>query len=169
MSHSTSIEIPAKRNYKKSPRLQFIDTGLLNYTVKLQDHYFALHDLHSVHKGLIAEHIVGQELLCSSIFNEKLLFWVRDKKQSSAEVDYVYPFEKYLIPVEVKAGKSGTLRSLHQFMDRCPHRYAVRLYAGDLKLSDEITPSGKKFILLNLPYFLTIKLKDYISWMITHA
>jgi uncharacterized protein len=43
------------------------------------------------YRGRIAEHITGQELLArsASVMN-KLHFWVREKKQSSAEIDYIF-------------------------------------------------------------------------------
>ena len=58
-------------------------------------------------------------------------FWIRDKKQSSSEVDLVYTFQDKVVPIEIKSGKEGTLRSLHQFIDRSVHPYAVRIYAGE--------------------------------------
>jgi hypothetical protein len=57
------------------------------------------------------------------------------------------------------------LRSLHQFMDRCPHQYAVRLYAGPLEIQNTQTVSGKKFVLMNLPYFLASTVHRYFDWM----
>jgi len=59
----TDLKIPIRPDIKKSPRLQFLDTGLLNFFVGLQNHYFGQEDLHGFYRGLIAEHIVGQELL----------------------------------------------------------------------------------------------------------
>jgi hypothetical protein len=97
---------------------------------------------------------------------KKISFWVREQKQSNAEVDFVVPFREYVVPVEVKAGKSGSLRSLHQFMDRAPHPYAVRLYAGPLQETKSSTPGGKSYKLLNLPYFLAGKINDYLQWFI---
>ncbi|MCP4157449.1 MAG: ATP-binding protein [bacterium] len=38
---------PAATDEKKSPRLQFLDTGLLNYCAGLQGHFFKFDDLHS--------------------------------------------------------------------------------------------------------------------------
>ena len=96
----------------------------------------------------------------------KLSFWVREKKQSSAEVDFVVPFKQYVIPVEVKSGKAGTLRSLHQFINRSTHPYAVRLYAGPLAKTNTETPEGKPYTLLSLPYFLAGKIHDYMEWLI---
>ena len=44
------------------------------------------------------------------------LYGNREKRGSAAEVDYLVPFEGQVLPVEVKAGKTGTLRSLHVFL-----------------------------------------------------
>ncbi|GAF67204.1 unnamed protein product, partial [marine sediment metagenome] len=104
-----TTKIPIMTDKKKSPRLQFLDTGILNYVNGLQEYFFKLNDLHSFYKGLLAEHIVGQELLASDIsISRKPTFWVREKKQSSAEVDFVFQFDRYIFPLEIKAGKSGT-------------------------------------------------------------
>jgi hypothetical protein len=84
----------------------------------------------------------------------KLSFWVRDKKESAAEVDYIYAFKGLLIPVEVKSGHVGKLRSLHQFMDAAPHRFAVRVWQGKSTIETARTISGKEFTLINLPLYL---------------
>ncbi|MCX6268415.1 MAG: hypothetical protein NTW16_13820 [Bacteroidetes bacterium] len=91
-----------------------------------------------------------------------LNFWVRNKAQSTAEVDFVIPYDELLIPVVVKSGEPGRMRSLHQFMDIAPHSYAVRLYAGKLAVQQTQTIRGKKFYLLNLPYFLAGKIRDHL-------
>lgn len=164
---ATVTEPPVKADHKKSPRLQFLDTGLLNYVVGLQEHFFKFQDLHAFYQGTLAEHIVGQELLAMDMNRlKKIPFWVREEKQSNAEVDFVVPFQHLVIPVEVKAGKTGTLRSLHQYIERSPHPYAVRLYAGPLQPSEAVTPGGKPYKLLNLPYFLAGKINDYLQWFI---
>lgn len=165
---SIVTEPPVTVDQKKSPRLQFLDTGLLNYIVGLQGHFFKFDDLHSFYQGTIAEHIVGQELLTLDMNRlNKPRFWVREQRQSNAEVDFVIPFQQYVVPLEVKAGKTGSLRSLHQYMDRVGHSYAVRLYAGPLQETGAATSSGKTYKLLNLPYFLAGKINDYLHWFIT--
>lgn len=155
---TTSTQLPASRNLRKSPRLQFLDAGLLNYSMRLQEHFFTHKTLHDFYKGLIAEQIVGQELLCASDHHDKPLFWVREKKQSSAEVDFVFPYKGRLYPIEVKSGKTGTLRSLHQFLEGSDHLHALRLYAGRFRREEHTTPSGKSFVLHNIPYFLASKI-----------
>jgi len=164
---TVSVEIPLAPDHKKSPKLQFLDVGLINFSLGLQGHYFRHSDLHSFFRGKIAEMIVGQELIAAgSEEHLKPVFWVREKRQAPAEVDFVVQFEKYAIPIEVKAGAKGTLKSLHQFVNRSPHSYAVRLYAGPLEVQDSRTPEGKEFSLLSLPYFLAGSLRDYIRWFI---
>lgn len=71
-----------------------------------------------VNSGAIAEQFVGQHLLYlhPSYQNPQLYYWVREKKSSSAEIDYVISIGAHILPIEVKAGKSGTLRSLHYFL-----------------------------------------------------
>jgi len=163
---SVGVEIPIMPDLKKSPRLQFLDTGLLNYFAGLQDEFFRHDDLQAIYKGMLAEHIVGQELVClEPNTRKKQCFWVRDKTQSQAEVDFVVQHRGHVIPVEVKSGTAGKLRSLHEFVDRCPHNFAVRLYAGPLTLHPAQTPSGKSYHLLNVPYFLAAKIHEYVDWM----
>jgi predicted AAA+ superfamily ATPase len=163
---TTNVKPPIKPDSKKSPKLQFLDTGLINFSVGLQEYFFTMEDLHSFYKGILAEHIVGQELRANYYKSNKMSFWIREKKQSSAELDFVVPFRKYIIPIEVKSGKSGTLRSLHQFIERANHKYAVRIYSGGLSREKNTTPGGVKYHLLNLPYYLTGKLRDYLEWFV---
>jgi predicted AAA+ superfamily ATPase len=160
---TTATQIPIRPDLRKAPRLQFLDTGLLNYCAGLQEQYFLHADLHSFYRGLMAEHIVAQELLChrASLLH-KPCFWVREKSQSSAEVDFVVEYRGRVIPVEVKAGKTGRLRSLHQFVDAANPGGAVRLYAGALNTSDVRTPAGTPYRLLSLPYYLAPKIADYL-------
>ncbi|MCU0285610.1 MAG: DUF4143 domain-containing protein [Acidobacteria bacterium] len=163
----TVTQSPLLEDSQKSPRLQFLDTGLLNYAVGLQGYFFQFDDLHAFYQGLLAEHIVGQELMAMDMnTGKKISFWVREQKQSNAEVDFVLPYKHYVLPLEVKAGKTGSLRSLHQFMDRVNHPYAVRLYSGSLQVSEVTTPGGKTFKLLDLPYFLAGKIYEYLHWFI---
>ena len=134
--------------------------------MRLQEHFFTHKTLHDFYKGLIAEQIVGQELLAASEHHDKPLFWVREKRQSSAEVDFVLPYKGLLFPIEVKSGKTGTLRSLHQFVDRVEHPHALRFYAGPFRKEEHKTPSGKHFLLYNIPYFLASRVGVLIEKMI---
>lgn len=167
---TTFIEIPLLQDSRKSPRLQFLDTGLLNFGVGLQKEILGTKDLNSVYQGTMIEHLVGQELIAhKSTPLEKLNFWVRDKNSSDAELDFVYPYEGKAVPIEVKSGSSGKLRSLLNFLDESRLNYAIRFFVGELSLNEIKTPKGKTIHLLNLPYFLAGQTEKYIAWLIENV
>jgi predicted AAA+ superfamily ATPase len=162
---SVSLEVPIVPDFRKSPRLQFLDTGLWLAAAGLQRQLLSVDNLHALYRGLVAEHIVGQEIIAASPdLQKKPVFWVRESPQANAEVDFIIEWRGNVIPVEVKSGSAGSLRSLHQFIDRCPHAMAVRLYQGKVDIAECTTISGKKFKLLSLPYFLASKLPEYLDW-----
>ena len=154
---------PFMPDMKKSPRLQVLDTGMLNYMAHLQKEVFGTNDLNNVYKGHIAEHIVCQELLAHQVsLLHKPLFWVSEKKDSVAEIDFLAYLDGRVIPIEVKSGATGRLRSLHLFMDAYRGNVAVRLYAGEIRKDILTTSSGKNYTLLSLPYYLTGKIGEYL-------
>lgn len=163
----TATTIPAVPDMKKSPKLQFLDTGFLNHLNGLQQSVIYTSDLNSIYKGLLTEHISTQEVISLNTYRQSPVnFWVRKKKQSNAEVDLIFQHEGHLVPVEIKSGKQGTLRSLHQFINRSSFPFAVRIYNGVVKIDDAITPEGVKYTLLNLPYYLIGNIRKYLDWFI---
>ena len=156
----TSVQIPLKPNLTRKPRLHVLDTGLINHSLKLMGEMVFNENISDTYRGIIAEHIVGQELLASdfSIQNE-LRFWVRERADASAEIDYIFQHNGKLIPIEVKSGAVGKLRSLHQFMDQAPHNIAVRVYQGEYLVQKAKTIAGKEFTLLNLPFYLVHRIE----------
>jgi hypothetical protein len=78
-------------------------------------------------------------------------------------VDYILPWEGKLVPIEVKSGTIGKLRSLHQFMDQAPHSIAVRVWQGIFSVEKVRTTSGKKFTLLNLPFYLVHRIENELN------
>jgi len=164
---TSEVEQPIKPDLKKSPRLQFLDTGLINYKNKIQSELISVKDLSSFYKGYLIPHVVLQETISTNnTLNTKPNFWVREKTQSSAEVDLVVQFKDKVIPIEIKSGSVGKLRSLHQFMERTNHNYAVRIYGGEFNIQKTTTPNKKEFMLMNLPYYLGTKLYDYLAYFI---
>lgn len=161
---SSSMTVPLQTNLKKSPKLQFLDTGMLNYFAGFQKELFGKQQIDTIYQGKIAEHIVGQELLATrrSLLHP-LSFWTREKRQSNAEVDFLIQVNDLIIPIEVKSGPTGRLRSLHQFIDNAPHSYAVRIYSGELSIDRIQTINNKPCILLNLPFYLTGSITQYIE------
>jgi len=65
----------------------------------------------NLYRGALAEQFVGQELIAS--FDNNVYYWARDSKSSNAEIDFAVSIDNIPIPIEVKSGKSGSLKSLH--------------------------------------------------------
>ncbi len=161
---SESASLPVIPNYRKSPRLQMVDTGLVNYVSKIQKEVFNSQDITSVFRGKIAEHIIGQEFLAGEIFvSERLNFWTREQKNAQAEVDFILQIDGHLVPVEVKSGGSGKLRSLLLYMDLVQDDIAVRFWSGKSGTEELISKNGKPFILINLPLYAAGNLKEMIA------
>lgn len=166
---TTDIKPPISPDLKKSPRLQLLDTGLVNYTLGIQAQLLAIKDLSTAYMGAMLPHLITQEVISLNTITHSLpKFWVREKKQSSSEVDMIYSYGDKIIPIEVKSGATGTLKSLHLFMDETTHPYAIRIYAGKFKVENLTTPSGNKFLLMNLPYYLGSQLPAYVEYFISN-
>ena len=108
-----------------------------------------------VRDGAVAEQFVGQELLAAGPPHRPpgLFFWARREKGSNAEVDYLLAAGGRVVPVEVKSGKTGRLRSLHSFVERYRPPAAVRVYAGPFRREAGIV-SVPLYALESLPAFL---------------
>ncbi|MCD4747030.1 MAG: AAA family ATPase [Bacteroidales bacterium] len=166
---TTNVEIPIQPDLKKSPKLQFLDTGLVNHVLGIQSQMIGLEDLSSAYKGAIIPHLITQELISlNTISSKKPHFWVREKKQSSSEVDLVIQYEDKVIPIEIKSGSTGSLKSLHQFVQKANHPYAIRVYEGEFKIEKATTPDGVPYLLMNMPYYLGTKIPEYIDYFINN-
>lgn len=118
--HSSCSGLPLLSEIKESHyKLIFLDIGLANQLcgndwLTLS----AMTERELVNEGGLAEQFIGQHLVCHSqeLGPPRLTYWLREGKSANAEVDYVWSRGNWIVPVEVKAGKSGSLRSLQQFV-----------------------------------------------------
>lgn len=97
----------------------FLDIGLVSALLNLNLHSRTLDDeLHLSNEGGLAEQFVGQTLrsIVPYYKDPQLFYWTREKQTSSAEIDYIIQQNNLIVPIEVKAGSTGTLKSLHLFM-----------------------------------------------------
>ena len=152
---TTATEVPAISETKRMPKLVWLDTGLVNYAAQVQKEVFGTKDIMDAWRGMIAEHIVAQELLTlTDKVSQKRNFWVRGKSESAAEVDFIWVQDSKIYPIEVKAGHNAYLRSLHSFMNRSSQTVAVRVWSQPYSVDEVTTVEGKAFRLVNLPFYL---------------
>lgn len=81
-----------------------------------------------VNKGPMAELIAGLEMEHHAVPNIRyeLYYWARQAKNSQAEIDYVENIGREIMPIEVKAGQKGGMKSMWIFMREKKLERAVR-------------------------------------------
>ena len=160
----TNTIMPMISDKKKAPKLFWLDSGLVNYAANIRKEYVTSSDLMDTWRGKAAEQIVAQELKAYSFdVGMKCNFWMRPKRGSSAEVDFVSQFDGKIIPIEVKSGHNVRLRSLHQFMDEASHDIAVRIWTGKYNIDEVKTQKNKLFRLINIPFYMISALPDILK------
>lgn len=159
-THANGLPLAAEtedRHFK----VIFLDVGLVARATGLSmDEVATVADIMVINSGALCEQFIGQHLAyAGQPFAEPELFcWMRQERSANAEVDYLLPFGTRIVPVEVKAGKAGSLRSLHVFVDEKGCDFALRFNAGLPSLLDGHTclrdKPAKSFRLLSLPLYL---------------
>lgn len=107
----------------------FLDVGLMNGVRGVRDLSAArLLSTQFLNEGKMAEQFVGQHLLYyeGSGRRPALHYWLREERAGGAEVDFVITSGETIVPVEVKAGQSGSIKSLIQFVAQKRSPLAVR-------------------------------------------
>jgi uncharacterized protein len=137
-------------------KLLFLDGGLVNCANKLDLATAWQTDLLQINAGQLAEQFVGQELLAYADphINEGLYYWERDKKGAQAEVDYVVQMGDQILPIEVKSGATGSLKSLKQFLLEKKAPFGIRLSEHPLSFHDGV---------LSVPLYMIRELPRLIS------
>jgi predicted AAA+ superfamily ATPase len=117
--HSAANGIPlgAEIN-RKYRRMLFCDTGLFLHILGNASAVLVAEDFNAVNRGALAEIFAGLEMIkAASCYERPALYcWHREKKQSSAQVDYIIQRGRNIIPVEIKSGSRGSMQSLRLFM-----------------------------------------------------
>jgi predicted AAA+ superfamily ATPase len=129
--HSSGQGIPlgSDANLKKFKSLLH-DSGIFQQIVglRISDLLFA-ENIDMLNRGSMAELFAGIEMIkYSNIYEKtKLYYWHREKRGSSAEVDYLIEQDGQVIPVEVKSGSTGKMQSLNLFMEEKGSSKGIRI------------------------------------------
>lgn len=139
----------------------FLDVGLCSAALGLSlDQLYQIEEINLINKGGISEQVVGQILrtLAPPYVEPSLHYWHREEKGSAAEIDYVVQHQNKVIPIEVKAGSTGSLKSLHLFMGLKGFHTAVRINS-DIPSKTEVDVKDRQgnpinYTLLSIPFYL---------------
>lgn len=123
-------------------KIIFLDVGLSQALLKLDITPWFLDPLTTfVNKGELMEAFVGQEILAYSdpISKNELFYWRKDTRGSQAEIDYLVQINDKVVPIEVKAGMSNRIKSMHIFLDSHAHcTYGIRFSAHTYEQQERI-------------------------------
>jgi predicted AAA+ superfamily ATPase len=130
VTHSSANGIPigAGANFKYR-KILLLDTGIFLRMLDFNASQIIIaDDFKTINIGSLAEMFVGLEILKASscYMPYKLYCWHREKKQSSAQVDYVVQKNNSIIPIEVKSGLKGAMPSLRLFMQEKNSKMGIR-------------------------------------------
>jgi predicted AAA+ superfamily ATPase len=107
----------------------FLDVGLLHAISGIYAETAMEKDLAAIFKGAVAEQFAGQELIAyqDPFTKPTLFYWGRQAKNSTAEIDYLIELDAQIIPIEVKSGSTGRMKSLHFFIEYYHSKKAVKI------------------------------------------
>lgn len=132
--HTSGHALPlgANKNEKHFKTFLF-DIGLVQRMLGLDLGHWIVQPLDIKLLGGIAEQFVAQELVAYSNWEKppELYYWHREARNSNAEVDFLIVVDGKILPLEVKAGRQGGMKSLQQFLQAYPEtEYAIKISNG---------------------------------------
>ncbi len=171
-SHCNGLPLQAEMN-ERHYKLLFLDIGLMNAIAGLSwPTIETLQNTALVNEGTLAEQFIGQHLqaMLYNSPNQELTYWLREGRASNAEVDYVIALGGKIIPIEVKSGASGSLKSLHQIIgEKEGVSQAIRFDANPPSTQQICTTIGRNkksfevsYKLISLPLYLVERLPALI-------
>ena len=157
--HSSANGVPLQSEMKtKNFKMLFLDVGLMASVcgitaLDLQN------NLQFVNQGKLCEQFVGQHLLYDHPYFQEpeLFYWMREERNAAAEVDFLLTQNQRIIPVEVKSGTTGRMKSLQVFLKEKKQNVAVRFNTdlpSVLKTRTNLPHDNIDYKLISLPFYL---------------
>ncbi len=170
--HSMAEGIPlAGDTDERKRKALFLDVGLAHAILRTPagPAFPRFADLAPHVRGKLAEQLAGQQLrvLVPGSGDEPALHYWQRGGGRPGEIDYLVEIEQRIIPVELKAGASGSMKSLHQFMHDKQLEIAVRTDTNPPSVMevDVKTTQGQRsrYRLLSLPGYLLWRARDLVQ------
>lgn len=173
--HTTGNGLPlGAESNEKFFKAIMLDIGLISVQLGLSSikHSEAKNIIFS-NKGGLAEQFVGQQLrACQTPLESPQLFYWQRTGGRLGEIDYVTQHGNRVVPVEVKSGSAGSMKSLHQFMAEKRLNFAVRFNINQPSVENirvkTTLAKPVSYRLLSLPIYLTERLGQLIEQAQNH-
>ncbi len=129
--HSAGQDLPLAAGMDdRRFKVYFFDIGLTQRLLGVTIKDWLLKPIAVKHLGSITEQLVLQEYIAYTSHHSppELFYWHKESPKSNAEVDFLFIKEGKIIPIEVKSGSSGHLKSLQSFLATHPHvQYGLKI------------------------------------------
>lgn len=130
VKRTTGAGVPLAAGVKEAYfKVLFLDVGLFHAISGIYAETAMEKDFNSIIKGAVTEQFTGQEIIAyqNPYSRPDLYYWCRDARNSNAEIDFLIEKNSKIVPVEVKSGSVGRMKSLHIFINEYKSRIAVRI------------------------------------------
>lgn len=164
---ANGIPLGAETN-DKFVKYQFLDSGLLLQILDLNfggtdtvtAEILTASELELVNKGGLAELIAGWELIKSAdpAIRCDLYYWENLSRGSTAEVDFVTTRAMKILPIEVKSGTSGKMKSLRHFIENKGLTEGIRTSLENFGLLSYTTGTGAEISISIIPIYAVARL-----------
>ncbi len=170
-THSNASKVPLTDLVKEDTyKTVFMDIGFVNHLSQID--LIDLDELLTANEGMLAEQFVAQELLADrpAYMSPSLFYWSREEKSSNAEIDFIFQHKNKIYPIEVKAGKTGTLKSMQVYLSEKKLDYGIRfnldlpsygVFSTNITVKDATTEIH--WSLLSLPLYMTSELNRILD------
>lgn len=156
-------------------KLYFLDIGLYNTMMGIRwSDIYQLDSKQLLIKGEMAEQFAAQHLnfFEPESLDPGLYYWLSEKRKGAAEIDFIIAYNSRILPIEIKSGKTGKMKSLWQYIAKKNADRAIRMdlsyrrnYLSDV--SHKVIIKGNKIEakcqLLAIPLFSIEYLADYLE------
>jgi uncharacterized protein len=148
-----------------------LDAGLFHALIgtPVAAKFPAFHQLAPAIRAQLTDQLAGQGLRLlrnRSESDSEIYYWQREGGRPG-EVDYLIELGARIVPVELKAGAAGSMKSLHQFMHDKKLGLAARLDTNPPSSAaiDVRTTQGDpaSYRLVSLPHYLTFRLTEALE------
>lgn len=168
--HTSGNGLPlGAESNEKFFKMLLIDIGLVSVQLGLSSISHAqAGNIIFANKGGLAEQFIGQQIrsFLSPLTDPILFYWQRTGGRQG-EIDYIIQHGNRIIPVEIKSGTAGSMKSLHQFMADKGLDLAVRFNANlpSVEKIDVKTTKGDSvsYTLLSVPLYLAQQINDLLA------
>jgi len=141
IKQTSSAGLPLEAGVKDAYfKVLFLDVGLLHAVNGIYTDTVRAKDFTTLFNGAVAEQFVGQELLAyqNPYSKPSLYYWAREAKNSNAELDYLIQKESAVIPIEVKSGSTGRMKSMRMFMEKYQVRRGIKISQAPYESENQI-------------------------------